>query len=112
MLALLDMADAMQSGAMLDPAKSNPKVLGIDINIRPHNREAIEAHPMASRIQMIQGSSIAAEIVAQVREIAADYQRVLVCLDSNHTCPRAGRVAGIRAADLDGQLLRGLRHHR
>jgi cephalosporin hydroxylase len=85
MLALLDMADAIESGATLDPAKSNRKVLGIDIDIRAHNRAAIEAHPMASRIQMIQGSSIAPEVVAQVREIAAGYERVLVCLDSNHT---------------------------
>jgi cephalosporin hydroxylase len=85
MLALLDMADAIESGATLDPAKSNRKVLGIDIDIRAHNRPAIEAHPMASRIQMIQGSSIAPEVVAQVREIAAGYQQVLVCLDSNHT---------------------------
>ena len=43
----------------MDPAKSNRKVLGIDIDLRAHNRAAIEAHPMASRIQMIQGSSIA-----------------------------------------------------
>lgn len=85
MLALLDMADAINSGATLDPAKSNRMVLGIDIDIRAHNRAAIEAHPMASRIQMIQGSSIAPEVVAKVREIAAGYQRVLVCLDSNHT---------------------------
>jgi cephalosporin hydroxylase len=85
MLALLDMADAIKSGATLDPAKSNRKVLGIDIDIRAHNRAAIEAHPMASRIQMIQGSSIAPEVVVQVREIAAGYQNVLVCLDSNHT---------------------------
>jgi cephalosporin hydroxylase len=60
-------------------------VLGIDIDIRSHNRAAIEAHPMASRIQMIQGSSVAPEIVNQVRSIAANYSRVLVCLDSNHT---------------------------
>jgi cephalosporin hydroxylase len=59
--------------------------LGIDIDIRQHNLEAIEAHPMASRIQMIQGSSIDPEIIDQVRTIAADYQRILVCLDSNHT---------------------------
>jgi cephalosporin hydroxylase len=85
MLALLDMADAIESGATLDPAKSNRKVLGIDIDIRAHNRVAIEAHPMASRIQMIQGSSIASDVVAQVHEIAAGYQHVLVCLDSNHT---------------------------
>jgi cephalosporin hydroxylase len=85
MLALLDMTDAINSGATLDPAKSNRKVLGIDIDIRAHNRAAIEAHPMASRIQMIEGSSIAPEVVAQVREIAAGYPKVLVCLDSNHT---------------------------
>lgn len=85
MLALLDMADAIESGATLDPAKSNRKVLGIDIDIRAHNRAAIEAHPMASRIQMIQGSSVAPEVVAQVHEIAAGYEHVLVCLDSNHT---------------------------
>jgi cephalosporin hydroxylase len=85
MLAMLDMTDAIKSGATLDPAQSNRKVLGVDIDIRAHNRAAIEAHPMASRIQMIQGSSIADDIVAQVHEIAAGYQNVMVCLDSNHT---------------------------
>jgi len=60
-------------------------VLGIDIDIRPHNREAIEIHPMFSRIQMIQGSSIDPEIIDRVHRIAADHSRVLVCLDSNHT---------------------------
>jgi cephalosporin hydroxylase len=60
-------------------------VLGVDIDIRPHNRAAIEAHPMSRRIQMIQGSSVAPDIVAQVAAAAAGKQRVLVCLDSNHT---------------------------
>lgn len=85
MLALLDMTEAIESGATLDPKVSGRKVLGIDIDIREHNRAAIEAHPMASRIQMIQGSSIAPEIVDQVMEIAKGYDRILVCLDSNHT---------------------------
>lgn len=85
MLAMLDLCDAIESGEMIDPSQSTRKVLGIDIDIRAHNREAIEAHPMASRIQMIQGSSIAPEIIAQVKEIAQGYQRVLVSLDSNHT---------------------------
>ncbi|WP_234783637.1 cephalosporin hydroxylase family protein [Mycolicibacterium celeriflavum] len=85
MLALLDMTDAMNCGATLDPTTSSRKVLGIDVDIRAHNRAAIEAHPMASRIQMIEGSSIASEVVAQVREVAAGYEQVLVCLDSNHT---------------------------
>lgn len=85
MLALLDMCEAIESGEKLDPRVSRRKVLGIDIDIRTHNREAIESHPMASRIQMIQGSSIASEIVEQVCLVAANYSRVLVCLDSNHT---------------------------
>lgn len=85
MLALLDMCDAIASGTVIDPKRSNRKVLGIDIDIRAHNRAAIEAHPMASRIQMIQGSSIAPEVIDQVRSIATNYSRVLVCLDSNHT---------------------------
>jgi len=61
------------------------EVLGVDIDIRPHNRKAIEEHPMSRRISMIQGSSIAPEIVAQVVERAKGKQRILVCLDSNHT---------------------------
>lgn len=85
MLALLDMSEAIEAGASLDPRASRRKVLGIDIDIRAHNRAAIEAHPMASRIRMIQGSSIAPDIIGQVRQIAAGHDRVLVCLDSNHT---------------------------
>jgi cephalosporin hydroxylase len=61
------------------------EVMGIDIDIRSHNRKAIEEHPMYKRISMIQGSSIAPEIVAQVVEKAKGKKRVLVCLDSNHT---------------------------
>lgn len=64
---------------------SEGEVLGIDIDIRAHNRKAIEEHPMFKRISMIQGSSIAAEIIAQVKEKAKGKKRILVCLDSNHT---------------------------
>ncbi len=85
MLAQLDLCDAIEAGRTLDPRISARRVVGIDIDIRPHNRAAIEAHPMASRIEMIQGSSVAPEVVARVREIARGYQCVLVCLDSNHT---------------------------
>ena len=84
-LALLDMCDAIESDETIDPKNSKRKVLGIDIDIRAHNREAIEAHAMASRIQMIEGSSTAPEIIAQVKGIAQGYRRVLVSLDSNHT---------------------------
>lgn len=85
MLAQLDICEAIEAGVSINPRESRRKVLGIDIDIRAHNRAAIEAHPMASRIQMIQGSSIAPDVVAQARAIAADHSRVLVCLDSNHT---------------------------
>jgi len=85
LLAMLDMVDAIESGSTINPRESNRKVLGIDIDIRAHNREAIEAHPMASRIQMIEGSSVAAEVVDQVKAVASGYKRVMVCLDSNHT---------------------------
>lgn len=59
-------------------------VLGVDIDIRQHNREAIETHPMSKRIQMIQGSSIDPAIVEQVRQ-RVEGKKVLVVLDSNHT---------------------------
>ena len=85
MLALLDLCEAIESGATLDPRQSRRKVLGVDIDIRAHNREAIECHPMSSRIKMIEGSSIAPEVIDQVRMVAAGYERVLVCLDSMHT---------------------------
>lgn len=85
MLALLDYCDAIEANQVLDPKAPRRRVLGIDIDIRAHNRAAIEAHPMAHRIDMIQGSSIAPEVVAEVHGRAADYQRVMVILDSNHT---------------------------
>ena len=66
MLALLDISDAIESGSSLNPGKTKRKVLGIDIDIRPHNREAIEAHPMSSRIDMIQGSSIECHVIDQL----------------------------------------------
>lgn len=85
MLAMLDICQAIETKTTINPAESCRRVLGIDIDIRQHNRQAIESHPMASRIQMIQGSSVAPEVVAEVKEIAKDYSRILVCLDSNHT---------------------------
>lgn len=60
-------------------------VLGIDIDIRSHNRELIEKHPMYKRVQMIEGSSISTEVADQVRKVAEGKKKILVCLDSNHT---------------------------
>jgi cephalosporin hydroxylase len=61
------------------------RVIGIDIEIRPHNRAAIEAHPMAPLITMFEGSSIDPAIVSAVKAAIAPGETVLVVLDSNHT---------------------------
>ena len=60
-------------------------VLGIDIDIRRHNREAIETHPMYKRIEMIEGSSVSDEVISAVAGHVQDKKAVLVVLDSNHT---------------------------
>ena len=85
LLALLDMSDAIASGMTLDPRHSRRRVIGIDIDIRAHNRHAIETHPMASRIEMIEGSSISCDVVATVRERSKAFSTIMVFLDSNHT---------------------------
>ncbi len=75
MLALLEISGVIKNG----------KVLGVDIDIREHNRVAIEKHPFSNKIKMIQGSSIYETIVKQVHDYAKDYNNILVVLDSNHT---------------------------
>jgi cephalosporin hydroxylase len=60
-------------------------VLGIDIDIRAHNREAIESHPLADRIRMIEGSSLDDAVVTDARRAASEVERVMVVLDSDHT---------------------------
>lgn len=84
-LALIEYEEALRAGTVLDPAKPKRRVLGVDIDIRAHNRAAIEAHPMAGRIDMIQGSSIAQETIDAVHAHAKPFERVMVMLDSNHT---------------------------
>lgn len=61
------------------------EVLGIDIDIREHNRVEIEKHPMFKRIKMIEGSSLDENLVINVEKIAQDKEKVMVILDSNHT---------------------------
>ena len=85
LLALLDYCEAVEAGTVLDPSQPKRRVLGLDIDIREHNRIAIEAHPMSSRIIMIQASSIEEEAVSRVYSISKNYKRILVVLDSNHT---------------------------
>jgi cephalosporin hydroxylase len=85
LLALLDLCDAKVAGELMDPAAPRRVVVGVDIDIRAHNREAIQAHPLADRIRMVQGSSIDPTVVSQVKQLAGDAARVMVCLDSMHT---------------------------
>ncbi len=85
MLSMLDYCDAVTAGKTLDPKASGRKVIGIDIDIRVHNRHEIENHPMAHKIQLIQGSSTDEKVIEQVRTAAKSAKRVLVSLDSNHT---------------------------
>lgn len=75
LLELLEASGASRGG----------RVVGIDIDIRNHNREAITAHPMSKRIELIQGSSIDKAIVGQVADKIGNAKRVMVVLDSNHT---------------------------
>lgn len=79
LLCLLDVMDG------IDPRQSHRKVVGVDIDIRPHNRKALDEHPLRFKMELIEGSSIDPLIVKQVRTHASDAQRVLVSLDSNHT---------------------------
>ena len=61
------------------------KVIGIDIEIREHNRKVIESHPLFKRIAMIEGDSISDEMIQELRKIISKNSKVIVCLDSNHT---------------------------
>jgi cephalosporin hydroxylase len=71
--------------SILELIGENGKVLGVDIDIREHNRTAIEQHPMFKRIEMIEGSSTDEKLVSKVFNFAKDYQKIIVVLDSNHT---------------------------
>ena len=73
------------SASMLELMGGDGYVIGLDIDIRPHNRQAIQAHPLARRIRMIEGSSVDPAIVAQVYDMIGPGKRVVVALDSNHT---------------------------
>jgi cephalosporin hydroxylase len=76
-------------------AMDKGRVVGIDIEIRPHNKAAITAHPLAGRITLVEGSSIAPPVVSRVRELITPGETVLVLLDSCHT--RAHVLAELEA---------------
>ena len=73
------------SASMLELLGGNGHVLGIDIDIREHNRKEIEKHPLFKRITMIQGSSTDPEVAKKVYALAKDKKKILVVLDSFHT---------------------------
>ncbi len=71
--------------SLMELLGGNGHVLGIDIDIRKHNRAEIEKHPMFKRITMFEGSSITVEMVERVKKFAGNYRTIMVTLDSNHT---------------------------
>ncbi len=71
--------------ASLFEAMKHGRVIGIDVDIRKHNRTAIEAHPLAARITLVEGNSTAPDTLATVRQCIAPDEHVLVVLDSNHS---------------------------
>ncbi len=73
------------SASILELLGGDRFVVGIDVDIRKHNRVEIEGHALAHRIQMIEGSSVDSRIVDQVRALSGKCKQVLVFLDSNHT---------------------------
>lgn len=73
--------------SLLEMLGGNGKVLGIDIDIRSHNRMAIEQHPMFKRITMIEGSSTDNNVISQVKKIVGRHKKKLIVLDSFHTQP-------------------------
>jgi cephalosporin hydroxylase len=80
--SLLCLLDVMEG---LDPRQSPRKVVGVDIDIRPHNRKALDEHPLRFKMELIEGSSIDPDIIQQARSHAEGVERLLVSLDSNHT---------------------------
>jgi cephalosporin hydroxylase len=80
LLALLDFAEGQPL-----PEKPLRRVIGVDIEMRPHNRKNIESHPFSKYIQLLEGSSIDTEILTRLKEIASHHRCVMVFLDSNHT---------------------------
>ena len=71
--------------SLLELLGNNGRVIGVDIDIREHNRIELEKHPMFKRLDLIQGSSIDPAVADKVARLAEGRKSVLVVLDSNHT---------------------------
>jgi cephalosporin hydroxylase len=84
-LAMIELAEAYEDKKLLDPRNSSRKVLGIDVDIRKHNRDLIEKHPLNGYIDMVEGSSVDKDVIKFVTETSKKYKNIMVMLDSNHT---------------------------
>jgi cephalosporin hydroxylase len=80
-LSLLDLFDSERGVPRAIPRK----VVGVDIDIRSHNKDAILNHPLSSKIELIEGSSVSSAIISKIQKMTESYNRVMVILDSNHT---------------------------
>ena len=85
--SLLAMLDLCETGkTTLEPDSEKPRcVIGVDIDIRSHNRKAIEEHPLYPRLKLIEGSAIEQPTIDKVKAEAEGFKKIIVCLDSNHT---------------------------
>lgn len=83
--SLVFYASMMRLLESAQPARGRGHVIGIDIDIRPENRAAIEGHPLGGDITLVQGSSVDPAVVERVRDLARGYSKVMVVLDSLHT---------------------------
>ena len=84
LLALLELEE-MKNNSISQDEIIKRKVIGIDIDIRKHNREHIEKHFLSDKIEMIESSSVNKDTFNKVKSLSKDYNNILVMLDSNHT---------------------------
>ena len=84
LLALLELEE-MQNNSISQDEIIKRKVIGIDIDIRQHNRELIENHFLSDKIEMIESSSVNKDTFNKIKSLSKDYSNILVMLDSNHT---------------------------
>ena len=82
LLALLDLSDSQDSLKVANPKR---RVIGVDVDIRPHNRLALESHFLSDRIDLIQGSSTDPNVLEILTSMSSEFRRIMVILDSNHS---------------------------
>lgn len=85
LLAILDVCDSLAAREATSMDTLRRKVIGIDIDIRAHNRDLIESHPLAAYIEMFEGSSISSPIIEKVTAASQNFSKIMVFLDAMHT---------------------------